>query len=481
MNAPPVELLRRLERFQLDSPEAALPFSTRLARENNWPLPYTHRVIAEYKRFAFLAVAAGHPVSPSEDVDQAWHLHLTYSENYWKVFCPEILGQPLHHQPTRGGETERDKFEDWYARTLASYEAFFGASPPADIWPSPAARRMESHDFVRVNRKRSWVIPKPRLQLNPKFAAWFGLGALVLAGSGAMLAQGANPFDWRGSTFLKFYILLFIASFAVGLVLRRNLRTPDATEPLAVPDLDGYATAFLNGGKLLTVNTAVATLANQKAIKPDAGNRRLTSLAPKPSFEHALERGVYSAADTPYGKTIAEVRNAVKPIVAGIAEDLKAQGLVVSDTAARRAILVPLGIALAAIAVGVVKIIIGIGRDKPVGILTALCIVSLFASLIAFARRPLRSRKGDAVLNRLKERHIGPHRLGKDSATVPAAEFATVVGLFGLTALAGTELDDVRRTLQPPASSSGSSCGASSGSCGGGGCGGGGCGGCGGN
>src|SRR6266481_4820322 len=101
MNAQHVELCRRIERFQLDSSEAALPFSARLARENNWPTAYSQRVIAEYKRFTFLAVAAGHPVSPSEDVDQAWHLHLTFSENYWKVFCPQILGSPLHHHPTR--------------------------------------------------------------------------------------------------------------------------------------------------------------------------------------------------------------------------------------------------------------------------------------------------------------------------------------------------------------------------------------------
>jgi hypothetical protein len=58
MNAKHVELLRKLEQFQLDSPEASLPFSARLARENNWPPAYANRVIAEYKRFAFLAVAA---------------------------------------------------------------------------------------------------------------------------------------------------------------------------------------------------------------------------------------------------------------------------------------------------------------------------------------------------------------------------------------------------------------------------------------
>src|ERR1700743_1808484 len=125
MNTKHVELLRKLEQFQLDSPEASFPFSARLARENDWSPAYARQVINEYKRFSFLAVAAGHPVSPSEDVDQAWHLHLTYSENYWRVFCPEILGHPFHHHPTRGGENESEKFNDWDTRTLQSYEKFF--------------------------------------------------------------------------------------------------------------------------------------------------------------------------------------------------------------------------------------------------------------------------------------------------------------------------------------------------------------------
>ena len=118
MNTNHAELLQRLKQFDLDSPESTFPFSSRLAKENLWSPAYARRVIEEYKRFTFLAVAAGHPVSPSEDVDQAWHLHLTYSQNYWGVFCPEVLRQPFHHQPTKGGAEEHAKFQDWYARTL---------------------------------------------------------------------------------------------------------------------------------------------------------------------------------------------------------------------------------------------------------------------------------------------------------------------------------------------------------------------------
>ena len=99
-----------VEEFSLDEPGAPYSFSARLARENRWSVGYARRVIEEYKRFALLAVASEHQVTPSEQVDQAWHLHLTYTESYWERFCGGVLGRPLHHQPTRGGDGEPAKF-----------------------------------------------------------------------------------------------------------------------------------------------------------------------------------------------------------------------------------------------------------------------------------------------------------------------------------------------------------------------------------
>jgi len=63
----------RLSTYAFDDPDHQLNFTDRLARENDWPKEYATRTIDEYRRFCWLAVHAGHPVTPSDAVDQVWH------------------------------------------------------------------------------------------------------------------------------------------------------------------------------------------------------------------------------------------------------------------------------------------------------------------------------------------------------------------------------------------------------------------------
>src|SRR5262245_21707079 len=126
MLAPHQELWDKLRTFAFDPPTASLTFSARLAKENGWTEEHAQRVIDEYRRFLFLAQAAGHPVSPSEDVDQAWHLHLAYTKSYWDDLCGNVLKQPFHHEPARGEPGEAERLRLWYKNTLASYQRLFG-------------------------------------------------------------------------------------------------------------------------------------------------------------------------------------------------------------------------------------------------------------------------------------------------------------------------------------------------------------------
>jgi hypothetical protein len=146
--------------YRVGPDDAALDFETRLARENGWSAAHAARVMGEYRRFLFLAMTAGHMAVPSDGVDQAWHLHLTYSRDYWDRLCGEVLRQPLHHGPTKGGPDEGPRHFDLYAETLASYERAFGENPPADIWPSGWQRFHVDPHARRVARSDAWIVPK---------------------------------------------------------------------------------------------------------------------------------------------------------------------------------------------------------------------------------------------------------------------------------------------------------------------------------
>jgi hypothetical protein len=174
------DLLNRIQAFSFDEGECALPFADRLARENRWSDMHTERVISEYKRFIFLAMVGGHPVTPSDEVDQVWHLHLLYTRSYWERFCGGVLGRPLHHDPTAGGRSEQTKFEHWYDRTLESYRRIFG-TPPQDIWPNAAVRFGVDLQFARINTRRNCVIAMTWVRLF--------YGAAVLAVLVIMLAM----------------------------------------------------------------------------------------------------------------------------------------------------------------------------------------------------------------------------------------------------------------------------------------------------
>lgn len=169
-----------LSHYDIGPTDAALAFATRLARENGWSDVHAARVIEEYRRFCFLAVTAEHEVTPSDAVDQVWHLHLTYTRDYWERFCPEALGRPLHHDPTAGGPEERSRFFEQYAQTLKSYERVFGKMPPADIWPAAAQRFVEDPEARRVHPRDTIIIPRKKARLMPLAIAAVAIMYVVL-------------------------------------------------------------------------------------------------------------------------------------------------------------------------------------------------------------------------------------------------------------------------------------------------------------
>ena len=66
----------RIDGLIFDDNSHPLTFSKRLARENRWAHWFALDVMEEYKKFLYLMAVSDHPVTPSIEVDQVWHLHL---------------------------------------------------------------------------------------------------------------------------------------------------------------------------------------------------------------------------------------------------------------------------------------------------------------------------------------------------------------------------------------------------------------------
>lgn len=204
MTAAEQTLWEKLQDFPLDDPAVSFSFSDRLARENGWGKAYALRVAEEYKRFLFLCCVCQQGVTPSDPVDQAWHLHLTYTRSYWIDLCRNTLGKEIHHNPTKGGLQEAEKFHGFYTTSHLQYKEKFGAAPPPDIWHNHHTRFTDIH-FQRVNVQKNWIIKKPSLPGKP---------VLMVTGMAAFAALSIQAFwDVPNLLFLGFLAIVCIAAY----------------------------------------------------------------------------------------------------------------------------------------------------------------------------------------------------------------------------------------------------------------------------
>lgn len=481
----------KLEGLQLDNNNAVFDFSARLSKENGWTRAFTARAIQEYKRFLLLAIHAGHPVTPAEAVDQVWHLHLVYTRFYWQDLCAQVLGRPLHHEPTAGGLDESAKFHLQYERTLASYRRIFGTEPPADIWPSAEeCFKPKLNRWVDVSRH--WAVPKPTWlkHLRPRYvipAAAAVVLALTMAGCSEL-----NVFDYRGEEFLKFYLVGFGLAFLASLLLLHSARA-DRQERLSdEPLTDPYEIAFLGGGGRRMVDAALAALFTRGLLKLDTPkNGRATIGAAHDGDDtdlHSFERHVWRALPTGSKTEVRHVRKALIPATQAMQESLAERGYVFQPSKLTRLCWFAALPMLFMLIVGAYKVWIGISRDKPV----ILLIVCLFISVLVLCLRMSLMRKrtaaGQALWDRLRhKRRINPLVERDGRHVLDPTLVAMSVAIAGSAALATPSFQPLHNVIHYQAPGSGGGCG--SGGCGGssggggcgGGCGGGGCGGCGGD
>ncbi len=299
-----------------------------------------------------------------------------------------------------------------------------------------------------------------------------------------------NPFDLPGPQFLVFFVVIFLMGVALTVYLRWYLRLPTPDPWAESPRFSPYEIAYLAGGEPIALQTAIAKMVHEGTLTHLPADHKLHPGKEPPGQSHdQLESIVYDVVKNETSNLGPAIDTATAPYFRTLKQRLVEKGLLLRSSIISAWVLIPLFVVSS---IGVVKIGVGISRQRPVEILILLTIVSIVAMFLFFFVPARRSRRGDAVLMRMHAENAALQTQARQNASgLNGNDVALAVGLFGMAVLAGSTFGGLSFTLQRTFNrmpgggdsfGSSSSCGGAGG-CGGGGgggCGGGGCGGCGG-
>jgi uncharacterized protein (TIGR04222 family) len=491
MQALDAELFREIQAFRLSDPTSDVSFESKLAQENHWTCGYAELVTQEYRKFLFLTQVCGHMVCPSDDVDQAWHLHLTQTVSYKRI-CDEIFGVFLHHHASRGGEEEFKKHQSMYLSTLEGYRQQFQQEPDTTIWPSVDARFMSQP--TRGGKDTHFSSRSFPLGLGG-----FLIPMAVTAGFVFYKTIGSSIWGLvSGGGFLSLYTLLLLIACWIPAVFRQRVKHSAKTSAL-----DPYEVAYLAGGAHRVLGTALTRLMDVGILKLHAEREsdKITGATCERSEDlvkadqrvddlHPVERKVL--AHVPSGKVEVDALTAIadqlsshiryRLIQAGLVIE---HGEILGERASALWCLLGLGV------LGVSRLIYGMQNYHPIAFLTILLLITMVAFFHHLKKSRTLTPLGEEVLGELTRQHQAlkidstqaDEKEGASMGKIPVAWVALGFALFGTQAVMASEdfaginyffgQGNINTTGD---SKSQGGCG---GGCGGGGCGGG-CGGCGG-
>ncbi|MGC7098861.1 TIGR04222 domain-containing membrane protein [Amycolatopsis lurida] len=293
-----------------------------------------------------------------------------------------------------------------------------------------------------------------------------------------------EPWGISGPDFLVLYLFLLALPLAVAVVGRIALTSGGSRAATAYTPGNVYEVAFLAGGADRVVDTAVASLLEREVVRADSTGRVHGAGGPPAD---PVEQAVHEVIVRRGSSKMADLRRDLgkSAIIRGMTKHLTDAGLVQPTRGRvilRRLVHV---LYLLVLALGVIRLVNGIVRDRPVGFLIALVIAAALATFIAsrVARSapPVRpTARGSVQLASAKSWRSRQTASPGGAPPRSSAAVPLLAGAAGAVALGGLMMypdENVQSALAAP--SSGGSSGGDSG--GGGSCGGGGgCGGCGG-
>jgi uncharacterized protein (TIGR04222 family) len=280
-----------------------------------------------------------------------------------------------------------------------------------------------------------------------------------------------------GPDFLVAYAVLLLLAVVAGWLLSRWLRHSPPFDAPPDLDLDPFELAYLSQGQRGLVQTALASLHQRELVMPGHGAGDLQLVRRESELPH-LEQRVLDSLGA--GLTaFTSIERSCQAECERMHERFVSAGLLLAEAPALLARLAPPLCVASVGALGAYKLVMGVGRGHPVGLLLlALGVTALLAYWVT-PRSPIRSTAADSLLRQLRsgEAELKHRAGGSGTDLLQPAEVAMAAALFGIAALAAPQFIGLAHALTPPPPTSGAGVDGGGGCDGG--CGGCGCGGCG--
>jgi uncharacterized protein (TIGR04222 family) len=246
------------------------------------------------------------------------------------------------------------------------------------------------------------------------------------------IAMGAAD---SGPDFALVYGCLLALATLAALALRAGLQGPDDAPDTFAPALHPIEVAYLAGGAVSAMESAVASVRHRalargdQPARPEALHEVLTYDA------LPVERALYALV-AKHGGTAEQARREADPVLSPVRSRLTWLKLLAPGPSVRRVRGLQLLLFGALLALGMARVTTvetGAAPSRASDFFVFwLWIAAAWLMVRVRPRSPYRSRRGDRVLERLRTKNIALlWKLREQPHQLPAADFALAVALFG--------------------------------------------------
>lgn len=435
--------------YDFDQPLSEYGFSTRLAKENYWTQAFTQKAILEYKKFMYLAATHDAMVSPSEIVDVVWHQHLVFTQSY--ADFGKLLGKVVQHIPSTHNRQDAARFKQAKERTHQLYKNNFG-EPPSDVW-----------EYATM--QGALQLPKAKYKLRSSILV--GLFALAVWMVPAYFLLHPLYLTINGKDFLPSYIGL-----CVGLLVLLALYNRAKLEKLVngfrksfIHDLAPAELIYLKSRQLNeVVHATLDRLIKQNKVSVNGTNfQSVEGAQPTNPEEFTVLDTLAQRGPLTYDVLLRML--SAKPIFTNVSNAMNAlQKYLNKSSEFTNLFYINFGVLAFALSLGMVRLAMGLMRDKPVAQLVFFLVIIGFVMMYRLWR--LTTAITEQVIPKFYRAHIVP---AQQKNTNPDWQYF----LMGTAALTPVLLPMVRRhnadsnSSSDSSSSDSSGCGSSCSSCGG--------------